>query len=140
LTATPESVSQGRAVTLFRFTNVSKATCSLRGFPSVLLLDASGKPLRYSVATAEQAYSWKPTLVKTINLPPEGSAWFRSQTQETPMQGGDMSMLPGETCPVAARTIISPPDAAPAFVSSVNLSTCDGLVVLSPLVANPSDF
>jgi hypothetical protein len=85
------------------------------------------------VEQVAQAYTWKTTPVKTITLAVGGSAWFRVQTSNVTIQSG-------VTCPVAAQTIISPPGVATGFTSSIHLSTCDGKVYLSPLVADPSDL
>lgn len=133
LTAAPEGAASGHIATLFHFTNTSRAACSLRGYPSARLLDASGKPLSIMVEQVAHAYLWKTTPVKTITLAAGGSAWFRAQTSNVTIQSG-------VTCPVAAQTIISPPGSAAGFTSSIHLSTCDGKVYLSPLVADPNDL
>lgn len=133
LTATPEGAASGHVVTLYHFTNASGVTCSLRGYPNARLLDAQGQSLPIKVEQVAQAYTWKTTPVTTIALAPGGSAWFRAQTS-------DMTIQSGVTCPVAAQTIITPPGMTTGFTSSINLSTCDGVVYISPLVADPSDL
>lgn len=133
LTAAPEGAASGHIVTLYHFTNVARTVCILRGYPSARLLDASGKPLAIAVEQVAQAYTWKTTPVATIGLTAGGSAWFRAQTSNVTIQSG-------VTCPVAARTMIFPPGVATGFTSSINLSTCDGKVYLSPLVGNPNDL
>ena len=125
----------GHAVAYFQFTNDGSAACSLRGFPTVRLLDAAGRLLPIKVVQTTQAYLWPAIPINTIELAPGGPAYFEAQVDTVPTSG--------QACLTAAKTLVSPPQSGPAFagfVFSDNLGSCDGSLYVSPVVARVSDL
>jgi hypothetical protein len=125
----------GHAALTFEFTNDSSAACSLRGFPSVRLLDAAGRPLAIKIVQTPQAFLWPAVPINTIELAPNGPAYFVTQV--------DTVSETGHVCLTAAKTLILPPQSSPAFagfISSVNLGSCDGVLDVSPVVALRSEL
>ncbi|HEX8996327.1 MAG TPA: DUF4232 domain-containing protein [Ktedonobacterales bacterium] len=127
-------VAMGHAAVIFQFTNAGTAQCSLRGFPNARLLDSAGNALAVKVVQTTQAYLWPDIPLNTIELAPNGSAYFEAQVD---------TAQSGAPCVYAAKTLISPPQSAMSFagfVSSRALSSCDGYIYLSPVVAQRSDL
>lgn len=127
--------AMGHAAAYFQFNNVGSAACSLRGFPTIRLLDQAGKPLPVQVVQATQAFLWSSTPINTIELPAGGAAYFEAQVD-------DVSDT-GSPCLTAAKTLISPPQSGPGFagfISTTNLGSCDGVLDVSPVAARLADL
>ncbi len=122
-------VAMGHAAWYFQFTNDGSVACSLRGFPTIRLLDRAGKALPVKVTPTTQAFLWFSIPINTIELPAGGAAYFEVQVD-------DVSET-GSPCLTAAKTLIAPPQSGPGFggfVSSTNLSSCDGVLDVSPVM------
>lgn len=137
LSVAPQNgVAMGHTAVYFEFTNSElSADCSLRGFPSIHLLDQAGKPLPVKVTQGPQAYLWPLTPINTIELPAGGAAYFEVEVDTVPTSG--------YSCLNAAKTLIAPPQSDPGFggfVSSTNLGSCDGMLDVSPVVARLADM
>ena len=136
LSVAPQNgVAMGHTAVYFEFTNSElSADCSLRGFPSIHLLDQAGKSLPVKVTQAPQAYLWTSIPINTIELPAGGAAYFEVEVDTVPTSG--------YSCLNAAKTLIAPPQSDPGFggfVSSTNLGSCDGVLDVSPVVARLAD-
>lgn len=133
LTASPEGAASGHIATLYQLTNISSTACSLQGFPNARLLDSKGRLLPIKIERVTLAYVWNTTPLNTIEAPPGSPVFFRVQTQNAPQQ-------PGQSCVTPFKTIIYPPRSKSGFTSPIKLTTCDGIVYISPVVASVNDL
>ena len=86
----------------YMFTNTSATACTLRGFPGLQLLNASGQPLKTTTIRSSETPS-------TITLQPRRHAWFDI---EFPTQTGFDSLQ----CPTSAALAVIPPNDTTALV------------------------
>ena len=131
--AIADGAALGHTATLLRFTNTAPNACSLQGYPTLRLLNASGHLLPVHVQGTPDAYLWATTPLNTIDLPSEGSAYARVETHNAPAQ-------PGDSCVTAVTTLIYPPHISQGFAATLKFTTCDGHVYVSPVVATPNDL
>lgn len=106
--------------------NVSKAACSLRGFPGVEFVDDSGAPLPTDPSHGS-SYFWGVDAMSTISLAPGGSASFG-------MAGATSDRAHPHGCPTADVKVI-PPGLTTQTLVHVSWPYCnDGAVDVSPVV------
>ena len=121
--------------TTFTFTNVSSAPCSLLGFASLRLLDGAGNPLNVKIEQTSIAYMWNGVATDKAQLEPGGAAYFKTQT-------ADASDASGDVCVTAASVIVYAPGSSVGITATPHFSygTCDGIVYVSPIVAQLSEL
>lgn len=125
LTASRGGIAMGQALIRYQFTNTSATVCSLKGYPNASMPGHSLKIEQVAIA-----YMWSNVPINTVELAPDASAYFAVQTQDAPIE-------PGLACVTASLTIY-PPQSATGFPSSLKIINCDGVLYISPLVANES--
>ena len=118
------SSASGRVRLLFQFTNTSTDACALTGYPVFTMPSTSVK-----IADVPGAYSWQTVSISSVALSLNGSAYFAIEAQPS-------AEVAGQTCAAATPTI-APPGSATSFIAPVSVTTCDGVVSVSPLVATP---
>jgi hypothetical protein len=104
------------------FVNRGEKTCSLRGYPHIQMLNASGKPLKTTDHTAPGAFGIE---VTTVNLAPGATAYFGLVYHN---QTGFAKL----TCPTSAALSISPPHSAVAITlrgSDARIEAFSGTIV-----------
>jgi hypothetical protein len=126
--------AEGAAGTQFdtlQLVNTSSLSCTLNGFVSVLLLDASSAPMpTINMPGGGQlsAFPWPSAFV----LPPGAASQFVLAWSDVPV-GMET------TCPAAAHLALTPPGAASAVIMDIPppaVAPCNsGTVYLSPLRA-----
>lgn len=126
-------VALGKVGEVFALTNSSSTACSLKGFATARLLDAAGRTLNIKSVSANQQYFWPVEPINTIELTPGASAYFATQAQDAPLSSGDV-------CVKAATTVFYLPNDATGLTAPIALTTCNGIVYVSPIVAAASDL
>ncbi|MGZ4148854.1 MAG: DUF4232 domain-containing protein, partial [Actinomycetota bacterium] len=103
------------------FTNVSKTTCTLEGYPSLALYGKQGRPIP---TTVKRDLPPGPT---AVTLAPGGSATFRTSYSDVPSSR--------RACPVSSVMQITPPDVGKSLFIPAILAPCRGLVHVSAVRA-----
>ena len=114
--------SQGAAGTIYGawvFTNVSKATCTLHGYPSLRLYGKRGRPIPTHV---KQDLRPRPS---TVRLKPGASATFRTSYSDVAVP----------RCPVSSVIQITPPHTGESLFIPAVLTPCRGVVHISAVWA-----
>lgn len=119
--------ASGRLRILYEFTNHSTAVCALKGYPVVTNAGA-----RIQIHDVAQQYTWKTAPIDPIALGPAASAYFAIQVQPS-------AEFAGDTC-ATATPAFSPPGDPTGFAAPVSITTCNGIIYVSPLVANRNDL
>jgi hypothetical protein len=125
--------SYGEAGTQFiqtlRFTNRSKATCQMSGWPTVRVADSLGHPVRTNtIRVVQGSPSARP--FKTVVLRSGAAASFD-------IYGADWNVSANRACPNATRVSVALPDALQLLVR-VKLPNC-GEFYVAPIVAGKTD-
>jgi hypothetical protein len=108
----------------YAFTNISGSTCSLFGYPGMLMLNASGKPLPTTVVRAPSVVV--PAVSEhTVVLAPNAIASFYA----------GYSDVSASSCPQASRLEVTPPNAYDHLVISTSIAPCRGRINVSPVFA-----
>jgi len=111
--------TEGAAGTIYGawvFTNLSKTTCKLNGYPDIRLYGKQGRPITTHVKT-----DLKPAPTN-VRLASGASATFRTSYSD---------VSSGGRCPTSSVAQITPPNAAaPLFIPAV-LGPCEGVVHVS---------
>jgi hypothetical protein len=125
-TAVPHSVGAGNILYNIKLTNTSGHTCTIYGFPGMLLLDANHRPLPTNL-------QWGTTSVKRlVTLRPGGTAAATDRfSPDVPGTGDHAPATPGPgwTCqPKSVYVEITPPDETAHLVAAVSPATpvCEG--------------
>jgi len=114
--------SQGALGTIYGawvFTNVSKATCTVRGYPALQLYGKRGRPIPTHV---KRDLRPRP---RTVTLKPGASATFRTSYNDVAVP----------RCPVSSVIQITPPHAAASLFIPAVLTPCRGIVHESAVFA-----
>jgi hypothetical protein len=82
------------------FTNTSKSTCSLEGYPGMQMLNKAGTQIR---TTVHRGLSGTVTHVRTVSLAPGGAARFY-------MGFADATGYSGKKCPASTRVEVTAPN------------------------------
>ena len=126
------SAGAGHIGIQFRVKNRTALSCSLRGYPTVVLLDTARRPLPTTDRWGGPDYLSGSRPVRTVRLAPGGSAYFIMEWVHFPE--------PGQTCPTGRSLLILPPGAATALVLSMapdGVDACGGKVTVSPIEPTP---
>ncbi|MGE5227073.1 MAG: DUF4232 domain-containing protein [Planctomycetaceae bacterium] len=116
--------SQGAAGTIYGawvFTNVSKTTCTLTGYPSLALYGTRGRPIP---TTEKRDLLPGPRLV---TLAPGASATFRTSYSDVPSSR--------RACPMSSVMQVDAPGVAQPLFIPATLGPCGGLVHVSAVRA-----
>jgi hypothetical protein len=120
----------GQFTVTFRFTNASKRTCHLTGWPNVSLRSASGKPEPLRTQRVLQIPSL--ASVHLVTLSPNGSASFD-------VYGGDFNPVKDKPCARETSVIlVTPPGDRSALRTIVHAPNC-GLFLISPIISGSVD-
>lgn len=109
----------------FTFTNVSKASCTLFGYPGMGRLNADRQVMKTIVVRGTS------TVVpaepeRTVTLAPGGRASFFAGYSDVPG---------GSACPKSAYLEVTPPNAYDHFTVPVSATVCRATITVSPVVA-----
>lgn len=116
---------------MYRIHNLSNASCSLSGFPGVVLLDAK-------FSTLPTHLTWSTTVagnhpVRVVNLASGGNAYFLLYWADIPTGS--------ESCPAARYLMITPPnDKLPNVTYAMKgsgITPCGGRMTASPVAPTP---
>jgi Protein of unknown function (DUF4232) len=119
----PNGIS-GAAGTIRRawvFTNISKSTCKLYGYPGMQLFGRAGRPIP---TTVKRNLAPGPT---TVTLTPNASATFISSASDVPSGSSG--------CPMSAVVQITAPNAFASLFIPARMQACRGLVRVSAVRA-----
>jgi hypothetical protein len=117
--------SQGAAGTIelgITFTNTSTATCTLFGYPGMLLLDAGGNPLATNVVRGggpQFPAAGANAPATTVTLGPNQPAAFALSYSDVPV-GNETS------CPTSSKARITPPNDTGYVVITLQIGPCGG--------------
>lgn len=125
------SGSDGAATTHYRrnivLTNVSSTPCSLRGYPGVRFVDASGTTQPTDQRNGA-SFMWSTHETNTVALEPGGTASFA-------IAGYDYDAAANQACPTAYGVEVIPPGQRQGVVVHVDWPHCfNGQVDVSPVV------
>jgi hypothetical protein len=124
LTLITSDSASGRTRYLFQYTNTGSGPCTLNGYPTVT---APGTSLKTN--NVPSAYTWRTVTISTVVLAPSANAYFAIQVQPT-------AEFIGQTC-VTAGPLIGLPGGTESVVAPTDITTCDGVINVSPFVATP---
>jgi hypothetical protein len=114
----------------FTFTNASKRTCDLTGWPTVRLQARSGEPLPLKTERVIQGLSL--ASVHPVVVPPQGAASFD-------IYGADFNTVADRACPSQTSVIlVTPPDNRPALQAFMRVPDC-GRFLVAPIIKGRSD-
>jgi hypothetical protein len=103
------------------FTNLSRTTCSLDGYPDLRLYGPTGRPIRTTVRRN------LPPGPAAVSLTPGGSATFYSSYSDVPSSSA--------SCPRSAVAEITAPNASASLFIPARLAPCRGVVNISAVRA-----
>src|SRR5919109_1018928 len=122
-----------------RLHNVSRQSCTLKGYATVVLLDGSRRPLLTVLRWGPGGFFNFNRPVRLVTLAPGGNAYLAMGWTHIP--------APGQTCPRAPNLLILPPGASSALVVAVGhgavpaygaVDACGGQLSVSPV--EPTHF
>lgn len=119
--------ASGHERVVYQLTNTGSSACTLNGYPGV-----TGMPSSVAITQTTSAYMWNTATIATQTLAAGGSAVFAVQDQPT-------AEVSGQTCATATPSF-TPPGGASGLASPVAITTCDGTLSISPIVATPNDL
>lgn len=122
-----EGAATGHVGQVVSFRNSSSTTCTLYGYPGLLMLDARGQPLPTQVHRGS-SYIVQPETPATVNLAPGGAASFT-------LGWADATGYSGTTCPASTRLEVTPPNSYRHLVVTDRLAPYGpcGRVSVSPV-------
>jgi len=98
--------------------NTGTVTCTLDGYPGLLLLSSSGTQLATD-ARDGGSLAFESVAPSSVSLAPGGDAYFNIGYSEVP-SGGE------STCPAATGLEVTPPGATTHLVVAVHMAPCGG--------------
>jgi Protein of unknown function (DUF4232) len=115
-------VAAGGAGQVVTFTNTSRLSCTLRGYPQLVMVTATGRPL------VTHLHRWVPAdpppPVRTVTIAPHGEASF-AVLYANP---GNYDYNGRDHCPTSANVEITPPAASGHLTISWHLSGYGGTI------------
>jgi Protein of unknown function (DUF4232) len=113
-------------------TNISSGTCTMLGYPGMLLLDATNSPLTTTVvrggATFAASAANQPAAMVTLS--PQKAAAFSLSYSDVPV-GTQTS------CPTSAKSEVTPPNDTGFAVIALAIAPCNsGTIHVSPVYLN----
>lgn len=130
LTRGRTGVAAGSTGIVFTFQNTSDATCTLYGYPGMLMLDSHGKPMPTSVIRGHGS-AFVDVPPSLVTLPPNGFASFAISYANVPL--GNQSYQ--TACPESSRLLVTPPNDYHQLGIGATISPCEGVIHVSSVVA-----
>jgi hypothetical protein len=134
ITARQSSGSAGHIGIMYRIHNQSNRTCTLHGFPGVVLLDKGFNTLPTHVTWATNLAGHHP--VQLVALSPQGNAYFLLYWAEIPTGN--------EACPAARYLMVTAPnDRLPDVLYAArgfDITPCGGRLMATPVEPAPFTF
>ena len=125
----------GKRYQKFVFTNVSDKPCTLRGYPTFIVLNKAGKPLSGAKAKYSNDYPNGPTEENrqpvAVSLEPGKTAWFEIYYND------GMALDHKGEYPKAYKFLITAPRGDKAFVTKTDIQPCCGVIVSSIRESEP---
>lgn len=121
LAVTDETASSGQLARVFILTNAGRSTCTLYGYPGLLMLDGAGKPVPTTVVREQP-----PSPEQRVTLAPDGTAsflawWWNQNRYTTP-------------CPLSQQVEVTPPNAYSHLTIPLSIQPCpDGTINVDPV-------
>lgn len=123
------SGAAGTIETTVGLRNASTTTCTLGGYPGLLLLNAAGSALPTTVVR-KGAFAFTAMSPTTVTLSPGASVYFNIGYSDVPV-GGETS------CPTSAKLEITPPNAFDHLIIVATLAPCGGgSMTVSPVFSS----
>ena len=115
----------------FTFTNVSGASCSLRGWPTFEIESPTGQS---AVTPTEKVRQTTPPAAAfgSVVVPPQGAASFR-------VFNADFDAAAGSSCPKTAAVLVMPPGSTVFMRVAVQIPDCPYSFNVAPIIAGPTD-
>jgi hypothetical protein len=138
LSIAPDTTSgaTGHIAMQLRLRNISARSCTLKGYPTVVLLDGSRRPLLTVLSFGSRYFTIFNRPVRLVTLAPMGSAYFAMGWAHIPQ--------PGQSCPKAPNLLTLPPGASSALLLAMAhasaqsygpIDACGGEIAVSPITA-----
>jgi len=106
--------------------NTTARSCTLGGYPGMLLLDAAGTGLPTKVVR-KGTYSFTAMAPTTVTVAPGNAAYFNIGYSDVPV-GGE------PTCPTSAAVEVTPPNQFDHLTVKATMAPCGaGTLVVSPV-------
>jgi hypothetical protein len=128
--ATDYGEALGSFLQTFTFTNASRQTCSLRGWPSLEVERRSGRSLPVRSWQVRQGGPTTPAF-HTVVIRARGAASFD-------VYGEDWDHTANKPCPQTRRVLITPPGTRSALSARVKMPNC-GFFEIAPVIAGKKD-
>lgn len=129
LTSAGGDAGAGNRVAVFSLTNTGTTSCSLTGYPTVVVQDARNRPI--ASVRAEQtlgSYFRQGQTPTPVDLAPRDRAFFDIAWNVVPNEAE------GQTeCPSVARLSVTPPGQSDALTLAQAFTPCGGRVRVSPI-------
>lgn len=107
------------------FHNHSSQPCTLDGYPQVRFYDAQGHVVPIDPQQVTSAYMFNTQRVQVVRLPAGAAAYFKLQW--------DDASASGRGCVSATSADITPPGQTQALSLSLQVTSCDGNLIISPV-------
>jgi hypothetical protein len=120
----PVGAAAGTIDASFVLTNITKATCSLFGYPGFSLVDGQGHAMIGDVVRGGTAYAMK---AQHIPLGPGRTASFSVRYSDVPTGNG--------ACQTSVTALITPPDETTQLTIRDQAPVCGSPFTVSPVVA-----
>ncbi|NEX92396.1 DUF4232 domain-containing protein, partial [Caulobacter sp. 17J65-9] len=117
----------GNRVATFALTSVAPKPCTLAGYPTLTLFDASGRTLPIRVVQTEQNYFESGGPAAPVTVAPNGRAVFYLAWNVVPSTEAP--------CMTATRAQVTPPGGDQALEVEERIEACGGQVRVSPIRA-----
>jgi hypothetical protein len=112
---------------IYSLKNTSPQSCTLNGYPDVLLLSATQSQLAIPNSQQTSAYFYNNAQPQLVTLAPAASAYFILEWNAGVNGSG--------TCPGAAYVSVAPPGSQTHLRLASSIDVCTGFVIVSPIEA-----
>jgi uncharacterized protein DUF4232 len=129
ITANDRGAALGHSAVEFDVRNATAQTCSLDGYPTLQVLDASQQPLTVTVTLSPSAYVYTLDPPHVVNVVPGAEAYFVVQLLDVPASGSS-------SCPTSEGVRVSLPGSTTSTLIAQRFSPCQGQISVSPIEAH----
>lgn len=131
LTMLTVGAAAGHLGQMGKFTNASKTTCTLYGFPGAQMLDAQHNPLPTKALWQTSAYMYSNQQKQLVKLAPGAAAYFA-------VTWSDVTVGSETSCPTSAYLSVTPPNDFSVLTVADQITACGGgSLEISPVEPKP---
>jgi hypothetical protein len=120
----------GQFIQTFTFTNVSRESCHLGGWPGFQVADTAGHLVPTPTQRVRQGASPQPLWTRVVLAP--------HQTASFDLYGDDFDRVHDRACPMTSSVSIIPPDATAPLSALIHVPDC-GTFLVAPVIVGSTD-